>query len=139
MYSRLPISRQVFSHFQESSASSRLTVAWEDEWHHATCIRCLPLSPAFTDGRSTVWWGIGPWSGWFSSPGCVPCKHLVLPRSRREVGAAWEAKRPRHCISAVQQQVKHRCVLNTALVTSLKDITLQPTVKKICCASAKTK
>jgi len=31
----LPISRQVFSHLQESGSPSHVTVTWEDKHHHS--------------------------------------------------------------------------------------------------------
>jgi len=35
IHSLLPISRQMFSHLQESRAPSRLMLTWEDKCHHS--------------------------------------------------------------------------------------------------------
>ena len=43
IHSLLPIGRQVFSHLQESKATSRVMVTWEDKRHHSEC----PLPSSF--------------------------------------------------------------------------------------------
>jgi len=77
----LPISRQVFSHFQESRASSRRMVTWEDKQHNSQCSP-FPISSlkAVTAEHDIVWHGISLGSVGVSCPGCVPSQLLVHPK-----------------------------------------------------------
>jgi len=77
IHSLLPISRQVFSHFQESRVSARVTVAWENRLHASKC----PFAPAFPPAEhKAIQYGISLWSVGVSCPGCVPSYLLVHPQ-----------------------------------------------------------
>lgn len=120
----LPISRQVFSHFQQSRVPSCLTVAWEDKCHDSKCPpRCL--YPSFIPERYVIYivWDI-PLASWgqlsWLCPLAAPCAPPACSLSGQQEGL----KTSRLCVSAALQQQKRQCVINIGLITNPKHSTL---------------
>jgi len=77
IHSLLPISRWVFSHFQESGASSCVAVTWEDKCHHSEYPPFLLFTPTFIAERYIICYGISLWPVGVICPGSVPSQLLV--------------------------------------------------------------
>jgi len=58
IHSLLPISRQVFSHLQESRAPSHRTVTWEDKCHNSECPPFSLLPPTLYAEHDVIWHGL---------------------------------------------------------------------------------
>jgi len=78
--SPLPISRQVFSHLQESRAPSRVTVTWENKLRNSKCPN-VPPAPSFSPSFICWAWHHMVWNipsvRWASCPGCTPSQLLM--------------------------------------------------------------
>ena len=100
IHSLLPISRQVFSHLQESRAVSCATITWEDKCHHSKCDPFLSSSPCFI---CWAWhpmaWNI-PWVCWDQLSQLCPLPASPASPAYSLVGQCEEQKRPWLCVSA---------------------------------------
>jgi len=103
IHSLLPISRQGFSHPQDSRAPSHITVTWEDKHHPVTpnLPPFLLLSPALHAKHNVIWHGISPSVSWGQlSRLCSPRNTLCTP-SLLTSGAGREAAKTltlcKHC------------------------------------------
>ena len=104
--SLLPVSRQIFSHVQESRAPSRVMVTWEVKHHNSEWPRLLPSFPSF------YWWACYHivWNISLISWG-QPSQLCPLPTSGASatcslVECCKRQKRSWLCVSSAQQQQK---------------------------------
>jgi len=90
--SLLPISREVFSHFLESNASTCTAVTWEDKHHSSECPLFILLPSAFIAEHDAIWYGISLWSvgvsclGYVLSASCTSPAYLLGAGSMVRVG-----------------------------------------------------
>lgn len=59
-----------------------------------------------------------------------PCPAFCAPLTSLLVGHCEEKKRPWHCTRTAQQQPEHLCLVNTPLITILKNTTIQDIEKE---------
>jgi len=94
IHSLLAISRQVFSHGQESRAPARVTVTWEEKCHHSECPPFLILPRASYAEHDFIWYRISLWSVGVSCLGCVSSQPLVPLTAYSLVGGCEGQKIP---------------------------------------------
>ena len=100
----------MFSHFQESRASSRLMVTWEDRHHPSGHPLFLPPPWALIADRSVICYGISLRSAGASCPSCVPHLLLVRPQTIRWQGSL----RSRKGLEAVQVLLSSNCNISVS-------------------------
>lgn len=100
----LPIGRQVFSHFQESRAPSRITVTWEGKHHHSK----HPLLPSSSPGFICWAWHHTIWNILLLRWGQL-CQLCPFPTFVHSQSTHWwdgeEKKRPwlyKHCSANIK-------------------------------------
>jgi len=130
----LPISRQVLTIPRKAGLHRAQHLLWKTN----AITPNIPLSPSF------YWWA---WHHMLWDIPLVSWGHLFqlgllpiscAPPAYSLAGHCEKQKRPWHNVSAVQQQLKHPCVINTVLDTNPKHSTIQATRKKINSSLAKT-
>ena len=75
--------------------------------------------------------GISLWSVGASCPSCVPSRPPAHPQPAHQEGRMKKERAPWRCASTAQQQPKHGCITNAALVTNPKHRTTQAPLKKV--------
>ena len=114
--------RQMSRHLLESKASAQ--VPWRDQRHDHECPCFLFLSLSFYCwAQWHVVWNIPLVS--------LGQRSWLCPLSTSCPPLGEEARAPQCCAGAVQQQPKHRCVINTVLGTNPKHSTIQAAMRKV--------
>ena len=116
IHSLVAISRQLFSHLQESRASSHITLTWENKGHNSIYHPLLPSFPRFIAEHNITGYAISLWSVGVPCPSLLPTPTYSLRGAEWEKGGtkdnlngfSWEGqcekqKRPRYCASTAQR------------------------------------
>jgi len=90
------------------------------------------LLSSFISERDNLRYGVSLWSAGVSCPGCVSSQPLVIVPPAYLLGAQSERQRwAQHSASTDQQWLKQWCVINTVLITRLKQSTRQTAMEKM--------
>jgi len=93
IHSLLPISRQVFSHLQESRAPPHVKVTWENKHHHSKCPHFLLLAQVYV--LSMTSYGMEyPFGQLGKAVPAVSPPSFLCPPACSLVGACEKQKRP---------------------------------------------
>ena len=131
IHSLLPISRQVFSHLQQSRAPSRIMVTREAKRHHSECPPPSSFIPQLYALSTTSYSTEHPFGQLGSAVLAVPPPSCSCTPSLLAGGVGWEQERPWLCASTAQRWLKHPGVINAVSSSNPKQSPTLATRKKI--------